>query len=500
LPLEPDSEKISSVAFNHYINGTIFEELGDLEAAGDAYKAALQIYPKSYEIRFAMAAAYLGMQRHKDVLDILEPIEPQDLQVWNVRAACYRTLGMDDSAKFAYLSLIDIAPDETQAYSYLAGYYRREDNIDSTRWAYENLVRLRPDNYRLLAELARLQILSGDIETGKETFRQSIEVEPGETNLISYVGLGESYELTDQLDSAIQVFNEGIEVDSLNLVLNRKLVGIYLSTNEPAKALPHARQVVNVSPEDIAAQRRLGSVYYAVDSLDAARKIFELLISAGDRHAANHYYLGRIDALQDDFEGAAVQFRALTQIADTLYESWLDLGYAYRELGDQEKELLTYRTGLNHMKNESSAIKLLFSLGAAYERYGQFDKATETFEELIARNPEDAQSLNYLGYMLADRGDSLQYARELIERAVRIAPDNAAYLDSYGWVLYRMGKYQDALVHLRKAVSLDNDPVILDHLGDALNATGQTDEAREWWQKALEQQPENESIKEKLGQ
>ena len=123
-----------------------------------------------------------------------------------------------------------------------------------------------------------------------------------------------------------------------------------------------------------------------------------------------------------------------------------------------------------------------------------------TFEEIISHDPDHAQSLNYLGYMLADRGEQLDYARDLIGRAVDLSPDNAAFLDSFGWVYYRMGEYEEALKHLQRAVELDIDPVIFDHLGDTFHALGRVDQAKEWWQRALEQEPDNEDIKRKLDQ
>jgi tetratricopeptide (TPR) repeat protein len=201
----------------------------------------------------------------------------------------------------------------------------------------------------------------------------------------------------------------------------------------------------------------------------------------------------------EQLERARDEFIVLTQLADSVYESWLDLGFAYRQLGQQNKEIETYQTGISHMRDDAGRSRLLFALGAAYERYTMIPEAVATFEEVIAANPDYDQALNYLGYMLADRGERLSYARDLLERAVALSPDNAAYLDSYGWVFYRLGDYEEALVYLKKAVNLDSDPVIFDHLGDVYKAVGNIDQARTWWQKALEMDPDNEEIKEKLG-
>ena len=150
------------------------------------------------------------------------------------------------------------------------------------------------------------------------------------------------------------------------------------------------------------------------------------------------------------------------------------------------------------MRDDPSQLRLLFALGATYEQNGRIEQAVTTFEEIIARAPDNDRALNYLGYMLADRGERLEYAQELIEQAVALSPDNPAYLDSFGWVLYRLGDYETALEHLKRAVALDSDPIMFDHLGDVYQAVGELEQARNWWQKALEIEPDNKQIMEKL--
>jgi len=456
-------EKIDARAFNYYVNGTIFEELGDYRSARDNYQLALQIYPESYQIRHSLTVMYLKLGEYNNALAVLDKIEPVDIDVYDLRGICYRALGQSDSAKMAYLKIVELDLNNSAAYSFLAGIYRSFDMTDSVLWAYANLARLRPDNYRLLMELGRLQIQNEQYDKAKISFEKSIDINNNATNILAYIGLGEIYQYNKQLDSAIQVFKEGLEIDSSNIVLHRGLTGIYLELDSLYPAVYHARKLVELS-----------------------------------QHPANYYYLGRIALRQDDYPRAVEEFTQLTLLADTAYESWLDLGFAHRRNGDPDKEIVTYQTGLNHMKDEAGAIRLLFTLGATYEQNGRTEDAIATFEEIIAKDPNYDPALNYLGYMLTDQGNKLEYAKGLIEKAVEISPDNAAYLDSYGWVFYQLGQYDEALINLKKAVSLDNDPVIFDHLGDAFKAKGDTDEARIWWQKALEVDPDNTAIREKI--
>ncbi|MDF1545071.1 MAG: tetratricopeptide repeat protein [bacterium] len=498
LPRPQEAERLDPRAFNEFVNGTLYEQVGDLPNAARSYANALQIYPNSYEIRYSLAMVLYRQQLFPDALEVLSHIDPEDAAVYEIRGGCYRLLGDEAKTKEAFLKVVELDSLNSNAYSYLASVYRRDNDFDSLIWSYNNLLRIRPSLYRLHTELGKLYARLGNLVKARESFRASIEVDPEATNTLAYVGLGEMYEAAQMTDSALQTYKAGLAVDSNDVLLNRMLGNLYVHLDSINQAIPLARRVVTISPQDKAAQRRLASMLYAADSLQESDSIFSALLAIGDRHPINFYYLGRIAALRDNFERAVRFFIPLTQVLDTSSQSWIDLGYAYRQLDRLDKEIESYRTGLNHMRDEESAKQLYFALGAAYEQSGDLDKATETFEELIARSPDHSQALNYLGYMLADHGQNLEYARELIKKALEIVPDNPAYLDSYGWVFYKLGDYKKARKHLSRAVELDTDPVIFDHLGDAYHADGDLQTAKVWWQKALDLTPDDEKIMEKL--
>ncbi len=493
-------ENINSRAFGFYVDGLLYEGINSYRKAAASFEQALQYHPDSYQIRYILSESYYRLREYDKVIDVLATIEPVDADVYLIRGASYASLGKDEEAKSAYMSLISLDSSSSMAFSHLAGYYRQAGDLDSLIWTYENLVRIRPDNERIWRELGRLQAQNGDFAGARESFARSIEISGDPTNIMSFLGLAELYQIAQQDDSAMTTYKAALEIEPYNLIANRELAALYVRMDSLGLAAEHARRVAEVTPLDRDAVRRLAVVYFGLDSLRLSDSVFTSLVESGERHSANHYYLGRISIITEDYQRAVDQFTILTQMADTLFESWLDLGYAYKKMGNTEKEILAYRTGLNHVQGEQGELKLLFAMGAAYEQDGQVEDAIATFEEILARSPSHAQALNYLGYMLADRGERLDYAKDLIEKAVNLSPDNAAYLDSYGWVFYQLRQYDKALVHLKKAVSLDSDPIIFDHLGDAYEAAGDNENARVWWQKALELLPENEQIKQKLSQ
>jgi len=133
-----------------------------------------------------------------------------------------------------------------------------------------------------------------------------------------------------------------------------------------------------------------------------------------------------------------------------------------------------------------------FSLSAIHVAKGDFAAGEQILLEILEQHPDHPQANNDLGYLWADRNMHLPRAREMIEKALKAEPDNAAYLDSLGWVLYRLGEPAEAVKHLETAAGMPRgaDPTIQDHLGDCYDKLGQADKARAAWQKALEMESE----------
>ncbi len=498
IPLVSDKQKIDRTAFQYFVNGNLYELLGDSYRAAESYRKALQVYPDSYEIRYSLATNLHRMQDFQGVLAALDGIDPEDFEVLSLRGNVYRSIGFADSARACFVKLTSLDPNNSTVYSYLAGEYRALGLLDSTAWAYENLVRLRPKNHRLWQELGIIRLQQGDLESAKHCFESSIVLQSDSTNVMSFVGLGDIYQETGQLDSALIVYNRAVHIDPDNLLIHRGLASAYAMLDSLDQALFHTIREVQLAPFQMTSARRLGMMYFFMDSLAQSDSVFLSLVDAGDQHPLTYRYLGRIAVKNDDLEGGLHYFSLLTQVEDSIASNWLDLGTMYRLLKQPENEIQTYQTALQHLHNPEEYNTVMFALAVTYERVGPFEKSVEVFEELIARNPQHDQALNYLGYSLADRGVKLDYALELLTRAVAIQPDNPAYLDSFGWIYYKMAKYKPALKYLEQAAMLDNDPVIFDHLGDAYYTTGKRKEARQWWNRALELSPENQEIKEKL--
>ena len=143
---------------------------------------------------------------------------------------------------------------------------------------------------------------------------------------------------------------------------------------------------------------------------------------------------------------------------------------------------------------------LFFYRGTSYERAKQWDKAQADLKKALELVPETqpggrAQVMNYLAYSWVDRGENIDDAFKMLQRAVELAPRDGMIIDSLGWAYYRLGRYDDAVRELEKAVDLKaGDPVINDHLGDAYWKVGRKLEARFQWNHAKDSNPEHEDL------
>ncbi len=171
-------------------------------------------------------------------------------------------------------------------------------------------------------------------------------------------------------------------------------------------------------------------------------------------------------------------------------------GLALRDNGKFDEAVAALHEAV---RKEPENPELLFNLASTLERGQRFNEASAIFERLLELDPNNPTVLNYYAYMNAERNADLDRAMNMVEHALAQAPANGAFLDTKGWVLYRLGRYDEAKAYLERALEAEgDDPVILDHLGDVSLALGDGDRALEFWRRALAEDPEMEQVRRKI--
>lgn len=176
---------------------------------------------------------------------------------------------------------------------------------------------------------------------------------------------------------------------------------------------------------------------------------------------------------------------------DTRRDGYLLEAELRKEDSNLDGELDSYARALAAFPDDR---QVLYARALMWERRDEIPRAEADFRKILAIDADDVNALNALGYTLADRTDRYQEALELISRAVAAQPDSPAIIDSYGWVLYRLGRKDEALVELRRAFTKQKDAEIAAHVAEVLWALGQKDEARRFFEESRKLDPQSRSL------
>jgi tetratricopeptide (TPR) repeat protein len=164
-----------------------------------------------------------------------------------------------------------------------------------------------------------------------------------------------------------------------------------------------------------------------------------------------------------------------------------------------QKALDTLQKGLDRNKED---VEIHFQLGAIYDKLGDFDNMVTQMKEALRLDPDHADTLNYLGYSYADRGIHLEEALHLIQKAMTLKPNMGYITDSLGWVYFKLGEYEKAVIELEKANQLTpDDPIVTEHLADSYLKVNRIEKAIGFYEKAegLDPKPDQmERLKKKI--
>jgi len=180
------------------------------------------------------------------------------------------------------------------------------------------------------------------------------------------------------------------------------------------------------------------------------------------------------------------------------------LAIAQREAKHSQEAVTTFEEALHEADVQGGEItnaRFFFDYGAAAEQAGLYDKAADLFQKSISIDPTNAaDSQNYLAYMWAEHNMRLPEAEQMVKLALQADPNNGAYLDTLGWLEYRQGKFDQALVDLLRAAQklTRDDPVVFEHIGDTFANINKVAQAVDAWQKALNLDPQNKNLAGKI--
>ncbi|MBM3879148.1 MAG: tetratricopeptide repeat protein [Verrucomicrobia bacterium] len=285
-------------------------------------------------------------------------------------------------------------------------------------------------------------------------------------------------------------------------ILHEQLFQLYRASGNPAKASEHLRHILREMPTNPQAYLLLGTLAVEEKKFEEAADHFEKALLLNPELEPAYYDLAGFYLLIRQPE------RALEVLAKARAKFSLNFGLEFYT-GVAQAALKQYAGAIKSYTSAELLAKatdpsrlnhaFYFQLGSAQERLGRYAEAERSLRRCLELAPDNAETLNYLGYMWAERGENLEEARQFIARAVALEPENAAFLDSLAWVLHQLGQSREALPHQLKAVANSEEPdaILFDHLGDIYEVLGDKAAACDAWRQSLAVE-ESEAVRRKL--
>jgi tetratricopeptide (TPR) repeat protein len=303
--------------------------------------------------------------------------------------------------------------------------------------------------------------------------------------------MADTYRIAGAIDKAESLYLELIEQYPNLHVLREALAELYLRANRKEDAARQFEAIARERPANERATYFLGSLAYEERDFDEAEQLFRrTILLRPDFEPAYFDLVGVLLALDRPADALEILDRARQLFRKSfLLEFFSGVAHARAERYDDAVRHLTEAEVLGATTEPQRLNHLFyFQFGAVSERRGDFVQAEALFRKSLELAPNFPETLNYLGYMWADRGENLEEALQLIEQAVQLEPENAAFLDSLGWVLFKLNRPTEALPWLEKAIEHSDEPdaTLFDHIGDVHDALNNLDAARDAWERSLE--------------
>jgi tetratricopeptide (TPR) repeat protein len=521
-------------ALQHFLQGSVLDQKGEYAQAVLEYQDALRLMQDA-AICHAIAKDYailgkldLAIQNGKDAVRL----NPDNRTYRQTLAEIYLNAADVANSTKEYEELVKIDPQYRDGWQSLA-HVQQLVNPEKALETYRQVVeRFGPDEDAYY-QIAHIYAALKKPDQAIVALRGLLEMDPG--NFEVQKAIGDMYLQQDSVEAALTIYKQLTELHPQQLELLGALAHAYLAAHDYEKAAQQFDVVLkkdSVSADD---QIRFGQMFLAFIEKDSAvlpyaLKMFEKIQTAYPSDWRSYWFLGALYNLKQDDSTALAYFGKVTEMAKWNPDGWISTASIYydRNRFDEAVKVLTeaqrfvqdefrvyFLLGVSHQRlhqtidaastlekavqlNDKS-VEALSALGMVYDEMKRYEDSDSTYERALRLDPKNHLLLNNFGYSLAERGIQLERALAMSKQAVALQPTNQSYLDTYGWIYYRLGDYKEAEIYIRRAIELGSQSAVInDHMGDIYFRLSEQENAIKFWQKALELDPENQKLKEKV--
>jgi tetratricopeptide (TPR) repeat protein len=468
-------------------------------AAEKAYQKALDLDPDNDEALTGLALVYGDQGLNEKASLLLKKVSDKNpsLRTLTALASTYEQMKDFKGAAEAYRRALDLNHDNTDLKrAYAQSLFTGED-YDASLKVFEEIAAEEPGDLLSMLRLSQIYRQKRDFPKAREYANKASALDAGNVEVrYNEVSL---YEAEGKLTDAVKTLKEILaglpkRTDSLGERNNRtylleRLAFLYRNSDQVEQAVATFREIAEADPDSGA---RAGA-----QIIDTYRGGKEFASAAREAAAFSKRYpndrliklmAGNVQADLGQFKEAEATLKSLLD-GKSDRDVWIALTQIYEKSKNWTAmaQAIDQAGKLSESADEKEAITFL--RGAMFERMKHFDQAEAEFRSVLKLNPNSTSALNYLGYMLADRNVRLNEALDMIRKAVDQEPTNSAFLDSLGWVYYRMNKLEEAEESLRLSLQQygNRDATVYDHLGDVYLSRNKLKDAIKQWERSLKE-------------
>lgn len=525
---------VNPTALNYFIEGKTQELRGNYVYALEDYKEALK-YDTAAGIKFAISTVYYKLDKYKDALTeinkaLLSASENKDylLHKSNIMIRLNR---MKDAIDI-YEQLYNIYPEDVTISYSLARIYEEQKNTERAISIYEKITDEYGFDYEVLRRMYDIYLNYKNYQKALEVIQYVLKLDPYEiSNRLKYAAL---LRILGNYTQSLSILEELYLINPEDKTLQTELIKLYFLDNQSEKGYNAFSNVIGKEQLDYPEKLQMGEIYFNLISQDneaviIAKVIFNDIIINYPENWKPYFYLGVISIAEnkDDYFD---YFDKSLLYADTSKEAYIQIAYSYLNQGNNERVIsvldkalplsiddfrMNYFYGIalqrlskldesvfyyeRALKAEPEDVSLLSTLGMVYNTLKRYDESEAMYEKAIKINPNDALTLNNYAYYLSVRGVKLDKALQMAKKAIQKEPKNANFLDTIGWIYFRLKNYEFARDYIIRSLEVNPDSAVVnDHLGDVYQAMKDMKNALKYWQRAYELSPNSHNIKEKI--
>ena len=403
-----------------------------------------------YQTMLALLAREPDRERALKVMDQLAALRPDDPEAHFAYARLAVHAENWPLAEREIARSLELHPDWAQALILQAQVSVKQDRGDVARTQMETALQRNPDDLELQMAYARLLVDLEDFDAARKQYRQLLKKQPDNAQVAYSLALL-TLESGDLKESA-RLFKKLVKLDFQVQQAYYYLGAIAEEQKQPKRAMRWYRKV-----------------------------------DKGDHWIEVQIRMARLEAQDNDVDAARERLRRLrlAQPAQT-QRLFLVEGEILASIDWNDEAFRLYS---EYLETRPDDLEILYARSLIATQLDRLDQAEADLRAVLKQEPDNARALNALGYTLADRTDRYEEALGYIQKAYAQTPEDPAVIDSMGWVLYRLGRLQEARDHLQKAYAITGDGEIAAHLGEVLWQMGEKDAARALWKKARKASP-----------